>query len=606
MAYVTSGNVTGVNYNIFGSNLFGQKEVLETTPTEEGGYYLLLDEGFDRKPTKDDTFGYTVTHTSIEGAWDRKRYDSASSDTSDYNAPFTLTSEGSGVTPQRFYYGASAEGATREHSSWNTNIPIFRADDTEGIEKYRATGDDSSALNYDDLHEAKYHFTLNNDNNLITLNYTIDGGDVPMSRISVQFTNSLFGSFEWNESSFQVPWSYISEKMSATLLKTMNVIIRGYREDESQAFELSAECKRKLAVLGVFGGELECVAIVGEDNGHTLNCSTNGSFEDESKEGEDEDTDVIPNTNDPTEFTGLTSLTTTYRMNSEGLRILGNQIWTNSIFDNLKNLNNSPLENIVSCKYMPNIIQGTASPVQIGNITFSGVNGEKLNNTTVNRINYGTVRIEKPNVPFEFMCYEPYTQVSLYLPLLGMVELSARDVVGKNVTIKYAFDVVVGTFGATVEVGDKLIYSGGGTAGIDVPITASNRSQFETAIAKAGIDVGLTALTGGATASTLASDISSIAQFQNHSSRFGSASSQVATFLDTSPFYILRYPIVADDMELFGHTHGYLLMKDKKLSDVEGFTVCDNIDLSGLYCTEYEREQIKELLMSGVYFPVKK
>ena len=51
---------------------------------------------------------------------------------------------------------------------------------------------------------------------------------------------------------------------------------------------------------------------------------------------------------------------------------------------------------------------------------------------------------------------------------------------------------------------------------------------------------------------------------------------------------------------MFGHTIGYLCNEVGKLSDYKGFTVCLNPHITGIDCTDEEKEEIKRLLEDGV------
>ena len=53
-------------------------------------------------------------------------------------------------------------------------------------------------------------------------------------------------------------------------------------------------------------------------------------------------------------------------------------------------------------------------------------------------------------------------------------------------------------------------------------------------------------------------------------------------------------------ISMFGHTVGYLCNTIGKLKNFSGFTVCANPHITGVNCTDSEKEEIKRLLEEGV------
>ena len=65
------------------------------------------------------------------------------------------------------------------------------------------------------------------------------------------------------------------------------------------------------------------------------------------------------------------------------------------------------------------------------------------------------------------------------------------------------------------------------------------------------------------------------------------------------PYLIIERP-VASFSKNYPHEEGLPLNVTKKLSDVKGFTVCENIITDSLSCTFKEKEMIKSLFKDGV------
>lgn len=474
------------------------------------------------------------------------------------------------------------------------NFPVFNT--IEDYQHYAETGDDSLAINYNDLHSTKCDFYLTNNGERISVKHEWQDPSQPSTKItsvSYMFKELILDTTHTvtvgQEIDLNTTWSEITSPINATL----EVTITAFNNDAPLCI-LKATIKRKRLGLGT----ISAVATVPEDSGYHLYCTTDNSFDDIGEDSYD-DSDASDNESNGSEFGGFTNLCVTHMISKQALNDLGNYIWTNSIFDNIKNLNNSPLENIVSCHYMPYQFSGTQSKINIGNID-TNVSGIRLEQNMVKQ-NYASFTMPIANTGF--LANEPYTSVSLYLPFVGMIDLKPTDVCGYNVSIDYSFDFVVGSFGVMVYTskggGKTLLYSSQGTCSVDIPLTASNKAQVQTAILQSGVSLVGDAATkniGGAI-----NDVMNIATTQNHSTTFGSPSSMVGALLPRYCYYVIRTPIVTTPSK-FAHTKGYMCMGCYKLSQLSGFTKLTNdVDLTGFDCTNNELERLRSILVSGFY-----
>ena len=559
--YNGNGGVYGVVVNT-GTQILGdwvKKDMVTTIKTTDGQFHALVN--------SQGHLGQTTTNSlTISGIF--------------------------GYTQNFIYEKETGNIVSFQHRVDNLQIPLFREDDKESIQKYIKTGDDSGAINYDDLHGFKCDIYCTNNGDRITFTTKPQEGDVPQyDRIILTYTvnlNSYTVNLPITNSSFTMKWGSWGlpiSKISCSISIYNNTSVKAKFD-----FELT----KKLLIFGKNSVEPNYI----EDNGYHFNGATDNSFDDIEEEAI-EDSDATSNDSDGSVIGGFNNLTQTYQVSKVGMDDLGSFIWNNSIFDNIKNINNSPLENIVSCHYMPCSIGGTNSPIKLGNIT-TNVSGDKVSQT-VKRKRVATFTIPKPNTGF--MNYEPFTEVTLYLPLVGMVQLSAKDVCGYTVTIDYVFDVVVGTFGVMVYTskggGKTLIYSSQGTCSIDIPLTASNRSQIQAGFLTAGVSL---------VSSTMAKDVTGIVSTgidvltqPVHSTTFGSPSSMIGVMSPTTCYYVLRTckPYIPTQ---FAHTHGFICMATYQLKNLKGFTkLSPSVDLSGFAITSSELDELKSILTSGFY-----
>lgn len=473
----------------------------------------------------------------------------------------------------------------------NLTIPLFKKEDTDAINTYIESGDDSGAINFGDLHGYKCNIYCTNNGERITFTTKPQDGEVAQYDRIVLYYKINLNEYSVNlpvtNSSYSMTWK--SWGLPILKIEAKIVIYSGEKERATFNFTLT----RKVLLLGKTAVEPNYI----EDNGYIFNGTSDNSFDDIEEEAQEE-SDAQGNDNDGSGIGGFNNLTQTYQVSKIALDDLGAFIWNNSIFDNIKNLNNSPLENIVSCHYIPCSIGGTNTAIKLGNIT-TNVSGDRVSQT-VKRVNVATFTM--PVYNNGFLNYEPYTEVTLYLPLVGMVNLSAKDTIGYTISIDYVFDVVVGSFGVMVYTskggGKTLIFSSQGTCSIDIPLTASNKAQVQGAIMQSGVNLIGSAISkdvGGVMSDTL-----NIANIQHHSTTFGSPSSMVGLMSPKTCYYVIRTSIPYIPNQ-FAHTHGYMCMSTYKLKDLKGFTKLSNVDLSNFNATEREKEEIYNILTTGFY-----
>lgn len=516
--------------------------------------------------------------------------------------------------------GQGAQSEWRLLVSTDIDIPVFDENDTESIDKYKTTGDDSGAINYADLHGVKVDFYLANNGDRISFKYAPKQGadvenaemlkiesyrltfhsDIPLissSDILINVTENAYNT-TWesiiNKYYEAYPGLAITSKILIDSIRTFEVTIEILYLNEVVS-TLSAKITRKL--LGLLGS-VSATPIVSESNGYNLYCSTDNSFDNIATPAEDS-SDATDNPSDGSTFGGFSNMLTTYKISKQALADLGNFIWSNSIFDDIKLLNNSPLENIVSCMYMPCDITGTNASIVVGNVKVN-VSGDKL---PQNMIKVKIAEFVMPISNTGFLAYEPYTSVALYLPFIGMIDLQPKDVCGYTVTVEYLFDVVVGSFGVLVFTskggGKTLIYSGNGVCSVNIPLTASNQAQVQASLLTGGISLVSDAISGNVMGAI--SDVTNIATIQNHSQTFGSPSSMVGAMSPNHCYYIIRTPIIKLPAN-FAHTKGFICMDTYSLSNLKGFTkLTTDVDLSGFNLTHNELERLRTILTSGFY-----
>lgn len=249
-----------------------------------------------------------------------------------------------------------------------------------------------------------------------------------------------------------------------------------------------------------------------------------------------------------------------------------------------------------------------------------------------------------PKLYNDFRDYEN-TNITVYLPYCGNLELNPADVVGKQLNCTYVIDLFSGACTAYLYTSDDdgILYNVAiqkGKCGFNVPITATNAGQIATMLTVDGlkdaqgiagmlgtaINSGLGILnlgagsrqpTTGQYASALQGGINGFVQQgfgleimqQERMGRSGIScrsmpgGSNFGDFMCPSTAYIqIRRAMYSMPSE-YASTVGYTTHAKRygKVSQFNGFIQCVNVDVSGLSITEEEKNEIKYLLESGIY-----
>lgn len=310
-------------------------------------------------------------------------------------------------------------------------------------------------------------------------------------------------------------------------------------------------------------------------------------------------------------FSTSSALTTTYGMTLSRLRGLGQFLWDTSFIENIKLVNNSPIENIISVKAFPFNIDGSDENIKLGNVD-TGISGEKTSSNVVT-LYKGSVNIDKKYD--SFLDFAPYTKVALHLPYIGFVELDTNIIMGKTISIRYIVDLIEGGCMAQVIVNARVINEYKGVMGIDIPITASNRAQVEAShVAGAinaignGVIAGISAASGNfvGTAYGIQNSVNSLldsAMTPYHYSTQGGGTPAVSSGdkANRNIYVIIDRPMY-QELSSFNHTRGRLCNLTQRIGHLKGFTsTTPMIDLNGIPCTGAEKEEIRQILSSGFF-----
>lgn len=336
---------------------------------------------------------------------------------------------------------------------------------------------------------------------------------------------------------------------------------------------------------------------------------------------------------------------TLYGLSSAGISDLGKKLWASlsqpeywqtvgTVFSNDFSINPADMmKYFISLRYFPFDLSTQpntlSSGVYLGRAVSPlapsvGVSFPIRLTSNVAQLDGGSVAINR--YYNDFRDYEPCTSIQVSVPFCGIVDLPTSEVMGHTLYLTYKVDLQTGAMLAVIDVSSDTYYTIAtiaGTCGASIPITANNNMEFLQRIATvgqaafggaingankgmelgnvAGGEVGAIGAGIGAVAGTAFSGVSALAGLppitvhkQGNASGFANLGGVNRAFVT-----IIRQRYEIPDN--YGRTSGYATDFNEILGKLSGFTICKNVDTTGIPCNQAEREEIKRLLEGGVY-----
>lgn len=309
----------------------------------------------------------------------------------------------------------------------------------------------------------------------------------------------------------------------------------------------------------------------------------------------------------------LNTFNSNYLISANTLNQFASWLWNpdGTVFDDIVNglklFGQNPIEALTSLKLFPfdltPFFSTTSSNITMGR-TNSGINADLVTGTKTAVIDMGSVLF---NAKYNnFLDYSPYTKCMLYLPYCGTVDISPTDVVGKTVSVKYIIDFVTGGCTAVVYFDNIPYVYKTGIIGFNIPVTSTDSAALTSSV----ISGTLNAVNSGV--NVFSGNLREIPNFGGSLYQLSTSAKQTFQQSGASTGYSSQYQpqnayfIVSRPStnipKTFPHTFGYSANTSGRIRDFSGFTICKNVDTSGIPdATAEEREEIKRILESGFY-----
>lgn len=285
------------------------------------------------------------------------------------------------------------------------------------------------------------------------------------------------------------------------------------------------------------------------------------------------------------------SLWSIYNPTLEQVNQFGSWLWSSNFVEQLKKLFSDPMQAIIG-------LHKVYSPVQtsgVGTIKCGYLDSavpSKLVNEQYTTVDCGSVDLQEyfGNV-FD---YPPYTEVSIYLPFIGIRQLDPSDVMRSTISVKYHIDVLTGACLAEVNVqrdaAGGTLYTFSGDAAVRYPVSSGSYM---------GIVSGLIGVATSVVSGNLLPALGGVTRLHTNVDRSGSFTGNAGAMGSKVPYLIISRPqtAMADQFETLS---GYPSNTYTPLSACKGFTKVKYCHVENLNATETEKQEIEQLLKEGV------
>ena len=294
------------------------------------------------------------------------------------------------------------------------------------------------------------------------------------------------------------------------------------------------------------------------------------------------------------------SLYSVYNPSQAQLNQFGAWLWSSDFFEQIKKLFNDPMQAIIGLHKVFSQVQTSGQ----GTIKCGYLDSEVPSNLVSEQyvtVDCGSVSLQEyfGNV-FD---YPPFTEISIYLPFIGVRRLDPSDVMRATVSVKYHVDVFTGACLADVNVkrdtAGGVLYTFPGSCSVQYPLSSGSYMGIVSTIASTVVSA-ITAPTPLGTGAAVLGGITNLA-FNSHANveRSGSFTGNAGAMGSKIPYLIISRPQTAMAKN-FETLSGYPSNTYTKLSACTGFTQVKFVHVENLNATDAEKQEIEQLLKEGV------
>ena len=303
-----------------------------------------------------------------------------------------------------------------------------------------------------------------------------------------------------------------------------------------------------------------------------------------------------------------------YKISMATLPTIFNFLNAYTPLDSLVKMWSKPAEGIISLHMLPFDAHISSSRV----LSFHGVpivypvdSGQTISAPTVEQWqewDMGSVFLDKPK---DYLGYSPYTQVSIFLPFIGVRSLDPDEVMGTRVKLDYRIDAVTGAVTAWVSINGAVRYTFTGSCACSMPLSGTDWSEVYSALGSAvmgAVSGGLTAARGaGGMAQAIGKGVG-IGLVGALGAADKPIYQKISTIGNTSALNSVKRPYIIVETQdsakpdSFKAIMGNPASRSITMGSLSGFNVIQECHIEGASATASELNEIESLLKGGVIF----
>ena len=251
---------------------------------------------------------------------------------------------------------------------------------------------------------------------------------------------------------------------------------------------------------------------------------------------------------------------------------------------------------------IPSFCTTSQEKIVLGKLETNAV-GKKI--LTVNRkIHLGEYFISA-NCGNNFLDYSPYTEIKLYIPYCGIVELPPNLFINSTVSVDMIIDIISGSCKGVVMCNNTFYTSINGSLMCSLPLSLEQCATKSLSVINSANSIMSGIIFGNKNYSAL-NTVTTLgeAMIENNNiapSYISGNMDSVVNFYDPQCCILfMTYPDV--NMGDIAKTHGKVCNYQDTLKNCHGYTVVNNPHLE-IKCTNTEKDEITKLLEQGVILP---
>ena len=251
---------------------------------------------------------------------------------------------------------------------------------------------------------------------------------------------------------------------------------------------------------------------------------------------------------------------------------------------------------------IPSFCTTSQEKIVLGKLETNAV-GKKL--LTVNRKTHLGEYFISANCGNNFLDYAPYTEIKLYVPFCGIVELPPNLFINSTVSVDMIIDIISGSCKGVVMCNNTFYTSINGSLMCSLPLSLEQCATKSLSVINSANSIMSGIIFGNKNYSAL-NTVTTLgeAMIENNNiapSHISGNMDSVVNFYDPQCCIIfMTYPEV--NMGDIGKTHGKVCNYQDTLKNCHGYTVVNNPHLE-IKCTNTEKDEITKLLEQGVILP---